>query len=156
MRVTQKTIAFPTTQTCYCSGNVDNSLNPAAFADVTGMSFAVKAAVVYHFEFNILWQSAAATTGGAFSVNGPASPTFLEYCLVGQTTANAFQSKTGTAYDTITAMSTGPGATTMLAKLVGTIQPSVDGTLILRSKSELDSSAVTVRKGSCGILRIVG
>lgn len=57
----------------------NNNATANTIADVTGLSFSVTAGETYHFEFFIPYTAAATTTGSRWSINGPASPTMLNY-----------------------------------------------------------------------------
>jgi hypothetical protein len=122
-------------------------------ADVTGLSFSVKAGVSYRFEFFVVYQTAATTTGITLSVNGPASPTALAFWVDVPSNATTRVLGNRRTYDT---GATGAGVDTInsnvLAIVRGVITPSADGTLIVRYASEVGSSGVTVKAGSTGYL----
>jgi len=52
-----------------------------SYADVTDLSFSVAANTDYAFNFYVTFQSDATTRGVAFSMNGPASPTAIDYFI---------------------------------------------------------------------------
>jgi hypothetical protein len=123
-----------------------------ALADATGLSFAVVAGQVYRFQFWVIFQSAALTTGIQLSVNAPASSA-LAYNVAIPISATAqvlgFRravnvASVGTGVDAITA--------NLLATVEGIIAPTASGTLQLRYSSEIAASAVTIKAQSCGEL----
>jgi hypothetical protein len=129
---------------------VNNNGTANTMQDVTGLSFSVLTGKLYWFEFHIVYTSAATTTGSRWSINGPSSPTYLdymsEYSLTSTTTTrNALLQ----AYDSPSA-SNATSATTgnNWAWIQGVIQPSSDGTVIARFASEVASSAITAKAGS--------
>jgi hypothetical protein len=128
----------------------NNNGTANTIADVTGLSFAVKSGRTYRFRFQIVYTTAATTTGSRWSVSGPASPTSLayrsEYSL---TTTTRTTNEGQTAYDA-PAASNASGAVTgagNIAIVEGIIKPSADGTLIARFASEIASSAVVAKAG---------
>jgi hypothetical protein len=125
--------------------------NPVAnsIADVTGLSFPVNSGSVYRFSFEILYSSAATTTGSRWSVNGPAF-TYLcymsEYSLAATTTT---RNANLLAYDSPAACNASSGSTTSNKAIVaGMIRTNASGTIIARFASEIASSAITARAGS--------
>jgi Major tropism determinant N-terminal domain len=132
----------------------DRTSTVVTAADVTGLSFAVKAGVQYHFEFSVLFQSATLTTGIALSIDGPASPTLLAYNVVIPISDTSQVVGNRRAYNTLTVgTAVNPINANYRATISGTIQPSADGTLIVRFASEIASTSVVVKAGSYGFLR---
>lgn len=129
----------------------DVTNNTTSFADVTGLSFAVKNGVWYAFRFLFLWQSDATTTGIGFSVNGPTASVVVHNTLIAQSTSgNGFSYQR--AYDdgNATASIDTANAST-LSVMDGIVHPTADGTLIARVKAEVPTT-VTIKAGSIGIL----
>ncbi len=128
----------------------NNNGTANTIADVTGLSFGVLAGKLYYFDINIAYTAAATTTGSRWSINGPASPTYLtyvsEYSLTTtSTTRNAgLQAYDAPAASNATSAATGNNA----AFIYGIIQPSADGTVIARFASEISSSAIVAKAGS--------
>lgn len=130
---------------------INNNAVANTLADVTGLSFAVVAGVRYWFEFMIMFQANATSTGSRWTINGPTSPTFLnyrsEYSLTSTTKTNNEQLS---AYDVPAATNATsgfqPGAN--IALITGYIQPSADGTVTARFASEVASAAITAKQGS--------
>jgi hypothetical protein len=128
------------------TGDVANStLN---FADVTGLTMAVSASTTYYFDCKLTYTTATSTTALQLSVNGPAV-TALDYGVeIATTTAIPFYSAQ-TAYDTNTNPGTGGGATRLTAQIHGSvIIAGAGGTFAIRSRSEVNASAATVKRGS--------
>lgn len=118
------------------------------FANVTGLTTAVSASTTYYFECNLTYTSAATTTALQLSVNGPAASE-LDYAVEMSTTATARHNSAQTAYDTVVNPATGGGSTRLPVRLHGSfIVGGSGGTFAVRSRSEVDTSAVTVKRGS--------
>lgn len=123
-------------------------------SDVTEMSWPVDPGGIYVIEFVILQSAAASTTGLVLALNGPASPTFIEYAGRAAAGGSATFHGGATAYDTAI-VSTGVlgAATPSLFNLNGYLVNGVNaGTLTLRMRTEVDTSAAVVRRGSHGSL----
>lgn len=126
---------------------INNNAVANTFQDVTGLSFAVVAGTIYRFQATIIYNSAATTTGSRWSVNGPASPTMLAFMSRYSNGANAEGFAVQNAYDaapvSATSLTTGN-----IAIITGIVQPSANGTFIVRFASEIASSAITAKAGS--------
>ena len=125
--------------------NVTNNNGTAnTIADVTGLSFPVLAGQLYWFQFDILYTAAATTTGSRWSINGPSSPTFLQYrSEYSLTTTTTTRNAVLTAYDLPAASNATSAATGQnWAQIEGLIVPSADGNVIARFASEVASSAI--------------
>lgn len=102
----------------------------------------------YLIECHFWFRTAATTTGILFSFTGPASPTLFDLTAEIATSNTAFNMQRITAYDGGTPTTGIDVANTdRLARLRCLIQPSIDGTLQLRWRSEVNSN-VTLRAGS--------
>lgn len=125
-----------------------------SFADVTGLTVALKSGKRYAFEAHLIHQTNTSTTGAQFGVNIGAAPTSLIVATIDTVTASvtgsAHSAGVVTAVDTAaTAQTTGSGAVNVLGILSGFIQPSADGTFAIRCKSEVAvASGLTVKAGS--------
>jgi hypothetical protein len=136
----------------------NNNATANTIADVTGLSFSVTAGEGYWFRFRIFYTSAATTTGSRWSINGPASPTWLGFVTSwGLSAAGTSGTDTTTivnqaAYDSPSASNaSSPTATAAqgnVAIIEGFIVPSGNGTVIARFASEVSSSAIVAKKGS--------
>lgn len=124
-----------------------------SFADVTGLTVALKSGKKYAFESHLFHISNATTTGAQFGVNIGAVPTVLMVgtidTVTASVTASVHSAGTVTARDTAaTAQTTGSAAVT-LGILSGFIQPSADGTFAIRCASEVAvASGLIVKAGS--------
>lgn len=141
------------------SGDVtNNNASANTIADVTGLSFSVTAGQGYWFRFSIFYTAAATTTGSRWSINGPASPTWLAYrssvglSAAGTSGTDVMTETNVAAYDSPSASNaTSPTATAAqgnTAIIVGFIEPSGNGTVVARFASEVSSSAIVAKKGS--------
>ena len=127
---------------------INNNGTANTIADVTGLSFSVTAGEVYWFEFVIPFTSAATTTGSRWSINGPSSPTLLNYRSEYTLTATTTTVNSAAAYDTPAASNASALTTGNVATIWGIIQPSSNGTVIARFASEVLSSAITAKAGA--------
>jgi len=126
----------------------NNNASANTIADVTGLSFSVTAGQTYWFRFTIPYTSAATTTGSRWAINGPASPTMLNYTSTYTLTATSNTVNSATAYDTPAAANATSLTTGNVAVVEGVITPSSNGTVIARFASEVSSSAVVAKAGA--------
>lgn len=123
-----------------------------SFADITGLTVALKAGLRYNFEAHLYHQTNATTTGAQYGVNHSGAATTLIAAAIQQITASvtaaAFGSSAAvTAVDTAAVVeTTGPGAANFLAILSGFIIPTADGTFAVRCKSEVAVAGGLVTK----------
>lgn len=131
----------------------DQTAIGTSFADVSGTGLAVEASKSYRFEFWLLMDSDATTTGIDVSVNGPASPTAIHYEVTAWSSASAQRVAGESAYDTVTTPNVNSnGATTRLFRILGVLVNGTNaGTLIARAKREAVGSGANARAGSFGI-----
>lgn len=128
-----------------------------SLADVPGLSFQLKPNTHYAFSFVGAYTAAAATTGLALAVNGPASPAVLGAVACIAESATATRQGVGVAYDTPLTGTASGGATRMPFWVDGNISTNAaGGTFALRFASEVNGSAVTILAGSMGELKEVG
>jgi hypothetical protein len=126
----------------------NNNATANTIADVTGLSFGVTAGETYWFLFTIAYTAAAATTGSRWAINGPASPTLLNYTSDYTLTATTTTLNSATAYDTPAAANASSLTAGNIARIEGIIKPSANGTVIARFASEVASSAIVAKAGS--------
>jgi len=128
----------------------DRTSSILTLADCTGMSFSAVANQSCFFYFGVIYQSVATTTGINLSIDGPASPTFVEWQRNTWQTVTVVDQGSGRVYNVAgTSVSVDIVDTDTFASLDGTIaNGSNAGTLILRFASEVDTSQVTVKAGS--------
>jgi hypothetical protein len=147
-------VGTPTTNTLTTvvlgSDVTNNNAVANTIQDVTGLSFSVLSGKTYWFEFFVWYTAAASTTGSRWTINGPASPTLLNY-ESRYTLTNASETRNALlqAYD-LPAASNATSSVTAAnwAKIEGMIRPSADGTVIARFASEVSSSAIIAKAGS--------
>lgn len=135
---------------------VDRTSTSVSFADATGLNFAAAANTDYVFEFDVIFRSAAVTTGIALAVNGPASPTLIVVQtaipgLTGEATLSPIvQFGYARAYDVgtpTTGIDVADSNTHAIVK--GIIRNGSNaGTVILRFASEVGGSQVDIKIGS--------
>lgn len=132
------------------SDQTNNNGTANTIADVTGLSFSVTANNLYYFDFHIVYTAAATTTGSRWSINGPASPTYLDYrSEYSLTTTTSTRNAMLQAFDSPAACNATSAATgNNWAQITGVIQPSASGTLVARFASEVSSSAIVAKAGS--------
>lgn len=132
----------------------DQTAIGTAYADVTGTGLTVSANKAYAFEFVLLCDADAVTTGIDVACNGPASPTAITYEQVYWTSATARTERCATAYDSNTASTASNGAAVKIFRVRGVLRNGANaGTLIARAKREAVGTGPNVRAGSYGILQ---
>ena len=126
--------------------DVANSAN-ATYASVTGLSFAVEADLTYRFRFVIPYTAAAGTTGSAWAISGPATPTAV---YVRSSYPSAATTITQNAVNDYNLPAGGNGDTPAgaVAFIEGMIVPSAAGTVIARFLSDVNASAITAKAGA--------
>lgn len=147
---TNNVIQSGTSMTVLAADVTNNNAVANTIADVTALSFPVTAGNKYQFKFFIPYTAAATTTGSRWSINGPASPTFLAYLSRYSLTATTETVNHGmVGYDVPAASNASSAATTgNLAIIEGLIIPSANGTVIARFASEVASSAIVAKAGA--------
>ena len=146
-------VVGPTTVTALstvvlASDVTNNNASANTIADVTGLSFSVTSGETYWFRFTIPYTSAATTTGSRWSINGPGSPTQLNYTSTYTLTATSNTVNSATAYDIPAASNATSTTAANVAVIEGIITPSSNGTLIARFASEVSSSAIVAKAGA--------
>jgi len=126
----------------------NNNAVANTIADVTALSFAVTAGNTYFFEFIIPYTAAATTTGSRWTINGPGSPTLLNYRSWYPLTATTETNNAATAYDIPAASNATSLTAGNVAVIKGIIKPSANGTVIARFASEVASSAIVAKAGA--------
>lgn len=135
--------------TVVLSADVTNNNGTAnTIADVTGLSFPVTAGQTYWFAFWIAYTAAATTTGSRWSINGPATPTLLNFSSYYTLTATTQTVNYATAYDIPAASNASSLTAGNLAVIEGIITPSASGSVIARFASEISASAIVAKAGS--------
>jgi hypothetical protein len=130
----------------------DRATTSAAFSDVTDLTFAIAASTTYSFTCELAYTTAASTTALQLAINGPASPTAMQYSVFTTTAAVAVHGAVQTAYDTVTNPATGGGATALPVRITGTLENVNSGTLAIRFRTEVAASTVTILRGGWCVL----
>ena len=126
-------------------------------SNATGLSFAVAPDTTYSFRFEVLFRSAATTTGLKVAVTCPASPATFSYKAripaAADGVAGEFQGWGTTSGDVITATGVQAANTTYLATVEGVLRTgAAGGTLQLQVGTEVNASAITIKAYSGGTL----
>lgn len=130
----------------------DQTLIGTSYTDVSGLGISILANKAYAFEWLIMADADATTTGIDVAMNGPASPTSLHYIQGYWTSATALTFRAATAYDSNTASTASNGATVKPFSVKGVIRNGANaGTIIPRIKREAVGTGPNVRAGSYGI-----
>ena len=133
--------------------SADQTAIGTSFADVTSLSFSVAANKTYYFRFDMIADSDATTTGIDVAVNGPASPTSINYTQRPWNSASAIRAQPASAYDNNTAQANSAGATRAIYAVEGVLVNGANaGALAARIKREAVGSGPNVRAGSFGVL----
>lgn len=150
MRANFGTLLGPGTRVRVATMSADVTNSTLVLADVTGLTFPVEVGT-YNFEFNIVYFTAALTTGVLLSINGPAG-SYLRFVTDIKTTASASTFAVQTAYNAGSPTTASQGSGKMPARVYGSATFTAAGTLALRFRSEVDTSLVTIEAGSFGVL----
>lgn len=127
----------------------DQSNSTTTGADITDLLIPLGPAQIVHFRASLICSAAAVTTGIQLGLNGPAGVVQVEATIIGWTDATTRATEGVSAYETYQANLSSPGATRRVFEIIGrVINGTTRGTLALRFKSEVGSSAVTIHKGS--------
>lgn len=138
---------------CFLSGDVSNSANPAAWADVTGLSFSLISGATYIFEFEALTVGSATSNWARYGVNGPTNSLLsVNIQRANVSGGTGFQASSTTAYDTGTDITSTNNSGALPVRISGVITTTGAGTLILRQRNTTNSAAVTTKAGSWGRL----
>jgi tail-like repeat protein len=102
---------------------------------------------VWSFECVIYFLTAAATTGIVLQADSPSSPAASQISLLTLETATAVRNLTGA--QGVALVGTAGLATVLEARLSGTIENGANaGNIVIKFRSEVNASAVTVKRGS--------
>lgn len=136
-----------------CRTTSDQAELGTAFADITGLAFTLIENTHYGFDFTILADADATTTGIDVAITGPNSPTLVNYVQEYWTSATAKTERGANTYDNNTASATSNGTATRVYRVRGTIIVGASGgTLQARAKRENVGAGPNIRAGSFGLL----
>lgn len=126
-----------------------------ALAPVVGLSFPVTSGTLYRFRFDLVFRTAATTTGTRFGLTCPAFTVLAANVGVPFASDGAgmmFDGAITTSGDSVVTTAIPAANTDHLAVLEGVLLPSAGGTLQITAATEVAASALTVRAGSNGQL----
>ena len=129
----------------------DRSTTADTFQNVVGLSFQLEANRHYAFAFDGVYHAQAGTVGLWLALNGPAF-SFMGGVVEIATSTTAWQSQAFANYDVGPQPTGSGGATPLPWHIYGTISTTAAGLLIVRGRSEVNGSNVTIRQGSFGKL----
>jgi hypothetical protein len=134
---------------------VDRSTTQTSYQNVVGLSFELAANTHYAFTFDGAYTAAAGTTGIQLALNGPTT-SFLAYGVEIATSTTAWTSALAASFDVGANATASGGATALPFHIFGNLTTTAAGLLIVRGRSEVNGSAVTIKAGSYGLLSAVG
>lgn len=124
-----------------------------AYADVNELLIPVAANTAYGFHFKLICDADATTTGIDVAVNGPNSPTLINYLQTYWTSATASTQRGATSYDANTASTASNGTAPRIFVVEGILINGANaGNLAARAKREAVGAGPHVRAGSYGQL----
>jgi trimeric autotransporter adhesin len=139
---------FPT----FSKTTSDQTFSVTALANA-GLSFTVVAGATYKYKFNVLYTSAATTTGLRIGLTYPATTMSSALANIPGSTVDGtgflfsgFISSSGDSV--VSANSPAVSPTVMMANIEGLIIPSANGTVQLRASSEVAASNIVIKSGS--------
>lgn len=138
-----------------CKKTADQTNNTVTYADCSGLSFAVTSGTYYHFRFNLIFRTAATTTGIKFKLTGPTVTTFAceaNVPFAADGAGGAWQGHISAYADSAKTTGVQIANTDFFAVVEGSILPSAGGTLQLQFASEVAASNTIIRQGSNGLL----
>ena len=126
------------------NADVQNSSN-SSFTNL--FTIPILANEVWSFECYVYFLTAATTTGIVLQGDSPASPVASQLSLVTGETATAIRNLVGA--QGVALVGTAGLATVLEARLSGTIENGSNaGNIVIKFRSEVNGSAVTVKRGS--------
>jgi hypothetical protein len=126
--------------------------------DVTDLTWPIVATGIYVVEVNLLIDSAATTTGPVFALNGPAAADLVQVQVFGPRATTTSLMAQASAFDGAMTITDVPSTNFPYWYLMNAFvdNGANSGTLAVRFRSEVDTSAVTIWRGSWGRLTRVG
>lgn len=130
----------------------DQANNTVTMANAANMGIVAAANTAYEFEYLLAITSAALTTGWQFGFTGPAAPTSFIAVCEHQSSATAWTVSTSNAitYPAFTLVTAAYTITAPIAvRIKGVlVTAAAAGTLQLQFRSEVATSAITLKRGS--------
>lgn len=133
----------------------DESFTATTLADVAGTALTMAANADYEFDYLVIFQTAATTTGIWLALNGPTGLIELSALVETQTAPTTWSSAVHLAYNGgATTASIDAANTRRIARIRGIVRNGTTaGNLVLRAASEVSGSAVTIKRGTIGVLK---
>lgn len=133
---------------------LSQTINPTAYTDITELSFAVEAGILYEWQAVVAYNASATSIGAGFAVNGTQSITHLSYAqsYANSTTVNFIASYA--SFDpaaTVTANSTLTTGNKLLQW--GTVRMASNDTIILRAAAE-SGGTITIQGTNQSFIRV--
>jgi hypothetical protein len=120
------------------------------------MSFSLTSGHRYYFNFMATYQTAATGTGCGYCFSAPAMTASNYKVEIRQAAAGTDQMYTNSVVNNLTTVlvsaSVVAASTDYIAQIEGFCQPSADGTLQLRCRSEVNASQITIQNTGIGFL----
>lgn len=129
----------------------DRANSTVNLADCTGLEFQLDANASYAFQFDGAYTAAAATTGLQIALNGPAA-SFLAMGLTVWESVTTQRALMAAAYNTPVLGTNSAAAVALPFRIFGNLTTTAAGLLVVRFCSEVAASAVTIKRGSYGLL----
>lgn len=119
-------------------------------ADITDLTIPVKNGGKYAFQAFIPYEAAGTASGAKFGINGPTMTNIRANVLILDATGASLITDgyvTAIAGEVVTATSNTSSA--YLCQVIGTFEPSADGTLAMQfAQNSSSGSAITVKRGA--------
>jgi hypothetical protein len=156
-RITSATNSTPTWTELVLGAAVTNSSN-SAWQDISDLSLSVTAGSTYRIDYCMMFQSAATTTGLSITLYTPdtAAGTFALAMRLPQGndgTGNTYSGTINAFGDIVTSPSVQTANANFIMALEGVFVASVSGTIVLRARSEINGSQITIAAGSSVLSR---
>lgn len=128
----------------------DQSTTSASLVDITDLTFSIVASGIYTVEASLFVVSGSTSVAVGVALNGPASPTAVNYAAYQAANTQALNSGGATAYDTVLTPTATPSTSVPhMHFLSGLIRNGANaGTLALRMNTASAGTSVTVKAGS--------
>ena len=138
-----------------CKTTADINQTTTTLANITNLNFNVVSGSYYQYEFFILFQSSIATNGLKLAVTYPAATVAsyrAEIPIAADAAAGDWHGWGTSSGDAITGTGVQTANVVYMAKIVGNILPSANGTIQSQYASEVATNTTTIKQGSFGRL----
>lgn len=132
-----------------------SAFTTTTLGDVSGMALPVLSGYYYAFEFHLIHQAAATTTGLKLTVTVPAVTQFAAVVFgavstAADGTANIYYGHINSSGDAVVTTGTPGTGADHLTVVKGAIVPAANGNVQLQGASEVAASNITLQQGSLG------